>query len=79
MTLADVPPTLSPMSRSRPRRHRAAGWILLLALANLPARAEPVIIFAAASLGGALSELWPPHRHPDVSLSFAGSSMLARA
>ncbi len=78
MTLADVPPNLSPMSRSRPRRHRAAGWILLLALANLPARAEPVIIFAAASLGGALSELWPPHRHPDVSLSFAGSSMLAR-
>lgn len=65
------------MSRSRARRHRA-GWILLLALLDLPAGAEPVTVFAAASLAGVLREMWPRHRHPEVSLSFASSSMLAR-
>lgn len=38
----------------------------------------PVIIYAAASLSGALTQLWPPQRHPEVRLSFASSSLLAR-
>ncbi|MBT6148467.1 MAG: molybdate ABC transporter substrate-binding protein [Gemmatimonadetes bacterium] len=44
----------------------------------VPSHAEPVTVFAAASLSGALSEFWPRARHPDISLSFAGSSVLAR-
>lgn len=51
---------------------------LMSCLVALPCQAEPVTVFAAASLAGALQEFWPAQRHPDISLSFGGSSMLAR-
>jgi molybdate transport system substrate-binding protein len=51
---------------------------MILVLIAGPGRSEPVTVFAAASLSGALSEFWPAHRHPDISLSFAASSVLAR-
>jgi molybdate transport system substrate-binding protein len=41
-------------------------------------QAKPVTVFAAASLSGALNELWPDTRHPRISVSYAGSSTLAR-
>ena len=53
-------------------------WALVLVLLAAPGRSEPVTVFAAASLSGALSEFWPADRHPDISLSFAASSVLAR-
>lgn len=66
------------MSRSYNPVSCVSGTILLLAFSLLPARAERVTVFAAASLTGALRELWPRERHPEMSLSFGGSSMLAR-
>ncbi|MEQ6201413.1 molybdate ABC transporter substrate-binding protein [Sulfitobacter sp. HNIBRBA2951] len=50
---------------------------LLLTLAPLALGAQPVTVFAAASLRGALSEI--AHSYDaDVTLSFAGSGTLAR-
>ena len=56
---------------------------LLLALALLPgsARAEPVVVFAAASLKDALEDAaaaWERDTGGEVALSFAGSAALAR-
>ena len=53
--------------------------VALLSSSVKPLRAEdPVTIFAAASLNSALAELLPRARHPDVHLSFASSSTLAK-
>ena len=53
--------------------------VALLLSSVTPLRAEdPVTIFAAASLNSALGELLPRARHPDVRLSFASSSTLAK-
>ncbi len=78
MTLRRLPPNLSLMTRAVIRPRSAAWWIPLFLFAGISARAEPVTVFAAASLSGALNELWPRERHTDISLSFAGSSLLAR-
>lgn len=62
----------------RPMTRRAAVLALVLALiaAAAPAR-EPVTVFAAASLRGALEELAATHDAP-VQLSFGGSGTIAR-
>lgn len=52
--------------------------MLLSCVAVADCVAESVTVFAAASLAGALNQLWPRQRHPEVSLSFGGSSLLAR-
>ena len=53
--------------------------VALLLSSVTPLRAEdPVTIFAAASLNSALGELLSRARHPDVRLSFASSSTLAK-
>ena len=51
---------------------------LLLSSATHLRAEDPVTIFAAASLNSALGELLPRARHPDVHLSFASSSTLAK-
>ena len=51
---------------------------LLLSSATHLRAEDPVTIFAAASLNSALGELLPRARHPDVRLSFASSSTLAK-
>jgi molybdate transport system substrate-binding protein len=56
----------------------ALGLLLLLAL---PARAQNVTVFAAASLTDALRDIaaaWVKQEHPSPRLSFAASSTLAR-
>lgn len=57
-------------------------YLLLLALVLLAARPAPadtpVALYAAASLSSALQELLPRARFPDVRLSFASSSTLAK-
>ena len=55
--------------------------ILALLLFALPARAETVTVFAAASLGPALEEIgaaWEAETGDEVRLVLAGSSVLAR-
>lgn len=55
--------------------------LLLLAFAPAAHAAEPVRVFAAASLTGVLTEvatLWTQAGHPAPSLAFGGSSGLAR-
>lgn len=55
--------------------------LFCLSLTALPLRAEPVTVFAAASLRDALTEasvLWERKSGQTVRLSFAGSSALAR-
>ena len=65
-----------------PRPHRSALLFLALTLAlPLSARAQGVTVFAAASLGPALTEIAQDFRARtgfDVALSLAGSSALAR-
>ncbi|MGZ9810424.1 molybdate ABC transporter substrate-binding protein [Pseudoroseicyclus sp. H15] len=54
---------------------------LLVCLAPLPALAERITIFAAASLAGPLdeaAELWADETGHDTAISYAGSSVLAR-
>ncbi|MBF9032790.1 molybdate ABC transporter substrate-binding protein [Rhodobacterales bacterium HKCCE2091] len=57
---------------------RSLPYVLAVALAATgPLRAEPVVVFAAASLGGALDEAaaaWDG----EVTISYAGSATLAR-
>lgn len=50
---------------------------LLVSLSALPARAEPLTVFAAASLQGALDEIAASHPEP-LRLSYGGSGTLAR-
>ncbi len=78
LTLRQPLANLSGMCPLRSSGFRPLWWIATCALLAVPAAAETVTVFAAASLSGALHEFWPPDRHPDIRLSFAGSSALAR-
>ncbi|MBF9030682.1 molybdate ABC transporter substrate-binding protein [Rhodobacterales bacterium HKCCE3408] len=53
-------------------------FCLLLSLAAAPGRAEPVTIFAAASLGGALDAVAEAWDGAPLTVSYAGSATLAR-
>ncbi len=64
-------------------KHFARHALILgaLALAPLPAAAENLTVFAAASLKdvlGAIAGEWKAAGHGEVTLSFAGSSALAK-
>lgn len=69
--------TLAPMTRLAP----LIALMLMLTLAALPARAEALRVFAAASLGEALADLgaaWESAGHAPLVASHAGTATLAR-
>jgi molybdate transport system substrate-binding protein len=66
-------------------KRRQARWLLLgavlAAILASPARAQKLSVFAAASLTESMrdiSQAWAKQGHPDLALSFASSSTLAR-
>ena len=63
---------------SLPANARRFFAALLALAAPALAHAEPVSLYAAASLSSALRELLPAERFPELRLSFAGSSALAK-
>lgn len=65
------------MTDNPPDMHHLIALIVTTIFSALPAQAQPLTVFAAASLREALNEI-AEHYPNDVTLSFAGSGTLAR-